>query len=233
MVKWILASNSPRRKQLLQVLGLDFSVLPAEIDEQAHPGEKPRDYVLRVAAEKARAAAGKTAGNSARNSARNCAGDALILAADTVVIDGETENEVILGKPAGPKEAEAMLRRLRGRTHQVYTALAMLHQADGRLLLDFCASGVTMRDYTDAEISEYIASGDPLDKAGAYAIQHRGFHPVSALSGCFTNVVGLPLCRVVAMMQSFDDRSAQNLPYPCLYPPAGSCSFLPETLEEA
>lgn len=180
----VLASNSPRRKQLLELGGWTFDTLAAEIDERALPGETPRNYVLRLAESKARQAA------------RWAPPEAVILAADTTVVDGED----ILGKPRDAEEAESMLHRLRGHTHQVYTALAALRPVDGALLLDCCSTDVSMRYTSDEEIRDYIATGDPLDKAGAYAIQHAGFHPVENLEGCFANVMGMPLCLVSRML---------------------------------
>ncbi|HXZ74508.1 MAG TPA: nucleoside triphosphate pyrophosphatase, partial [Streptosporangiaceae bacterium] len=160
--KLILASNSPRRRELLSLSGWAFSVQPAQVDESPLPGEKPGDYVLRLAQAKAREAA--AAGRAGR----------LVLAADTTVaLDGD-----LLGKPGDAAEAADMLRRLRGRSHQVYTGLAALTAPDGNLVTDLCVTAVPMRNYRDEEIEAYVASGDPLDKAGAYAIQHPGFHPV-------------------------------------------------------
>jgi septum formation protein len=107
------------------------------------------------------------------------------------------DGSVLLGKPADAAEAASMLERLRGRTHQVYTALALLDPTRGRLLTDLCVSQVPMRAYSADEMAAYIASGDPLDKAGAYAIQHSGFNPVVNFAGCFASVMGLPLCHLV------------------------------------
>jgi MAF protein len=134
--------------------------------------------------------------SKARQAARQASPEAVLLAADTTVVDGED----ILGKPVDAEEAESMLRRLRGRTHQVYTALAVLRPADGALLLDCCSTDVPMRYTSDEEIRAYVATGDPLDKAGAYAIQHAGFHPVENLEGCFANVMGMPLCLLSRML---------------------------------
>lgn len=179
----LLASNSPRRRQMLAWLDLPFSAQAMDVDESRLPGESPSQYVLRVAQTKALAAHAEAA---------ECA----ILAADTTVADGEQT----LGKPSGADEARAMLRQLRGRSHQVHTALVLL-LPDGRRLSDLCTTQVPMRAYTDAEIEAYIESGDPLDKAGAYAIQHPGFHPVENFSGCFASVMGLPLCHLVRTMR--------------------------------
>ena len=118
--------------------------------------------------------------------------DDIIIAADTTVVD---EGQ-ILGKPANAYEAESMLRRLRGREHQVFTALAVVRRSEGFLALDWCVTQVPMRTYSDEEMYAYIATGDPLDKAGAYAIQHPDFSPVANLEGCYANVMGLPLCHL-------------------------------------
>ena len=212
----ILASNSPRRKQLLALGGWSFTILAASIDEEPISGETPRDYVLRLAESKARATAALAPDG------------AVVLAADTTVVsDG-----VILGKPAGPEEAASMLRLLRGRTHEVFSGLAALRLSDGVLLADWCVTGVTMRVYTDEDISAYIATGDPLDKAGAYAIQHDGFHPVEKLTGCYTNVVGLPLCQVTRLLSQLGLDPDVHAPYACLYTQQEVCSISTDVLPE-
>lgn len=199
----VLASNSPRRKQLLNVGGWTFLVLPAEIDERTLPGENPLAYVLRLAESKARLVAGRAPA------------EALIVAADTTVVDRTELGEVILGKPADAVEAEAMLRRLRGRTHLVYTGLAVFRPSDGSLLTDWCATAVPMRAYTDAEMQAYIASGDPFDKAGAYAIQHPDFRPVENLDGCYANVMGLPLCHLTRTLGRLGIHPSVDVPAGC------------------
>ncbi len=184
----VLASNSPRRKQLLGLGGWNFTVSPAAIDETPFDAEAPAVYVARLAKGKVRKAA------------RQAPAEALVLAADTTVAvpapAAEHNADQILGKPGDTQEAEQMLRALRGRSHRVYTGLAVLRVADGRMMQDVCMSEVTMRDYSDEEMLAYIASGDPLDKAGAYAVQHAGFHPVEKLAGCYANVMGLPVCHL-------------------------------------
>jgi len=195
----VLASNSPRRRQLMALGGWTFTLIPAEIDESPLAREQPKEYVLRLAEGKARAVAEDTPI------------DALVIAADTTVVDGSE----ILGKPADARQAEVMLRRLRGRSHQVYTALAVLRPTDGRLLTDWCCTEVPMRDYTDEEMTTYIASGDPLDKAGAYAIQHDGFRPVERLWGCYANVMGLPLCHLVRTLKKIGVMPEGNIPQAC------------------
>ena len=211
----VLASNSPRRKQLLELGGWTFTIMPADIDERVLPGEAPHDYVLRLAEGKARGA------HSLFPT------DAVFLAADTAVIDGED----ILGKPADEAEAEAMLRRLRGHTHQVYTALAILDSASGQLLLDCCSTDVPMRDYSDEEIRAYISTGDPLDKAGAYAIQHTGFRPVENLEGCYANVMGMPLCHLSRMLSRLGIEPEKNVSLACQGVTNSMCAVYPQILE--
>jgi septum formation protein len=195
----LLASNSPRRKQLLALGGWQFTSVPADVDESILPGETPRDYVMRLAEAKARA------------SAQQAGADQVVVGSDTsVIIDGD-----ILGKPADFAEAESMLRRLRGRTHQVYTGIAVFRVADGRLATDLCITDVPMRDYSDDEIRDYVATGDPLDKAGAYAIQHPGFQPVARMEGCFSSVMGLPHCHLARLLKEFGLTPGADLPGNC------------------
>jgi len=185
----VLASNSPRRRELMAWLGLPFRTQAVAVDETPLPNEHPADYVARLARSKALQAAAQ------------CKGEAYILAADTTVaIADKGDKWDILGKPQDAQEAEQMLRRLRGRTHLVFTGLALLHQPTEALWSHVCASEVPMRNFSDEEMYAYIASGDPFDKAGAYAIQHAGFHPVENFSGCFANVMGLPLCHLARLL---------------------------------
>lgn len=193
--------------------GWSFTVLPAEIDESPLPEEDPVAYVLRLAESKAWAAAEKAPQ------------EAILIAADTTVAD----QGQILGKPADPMEAKAMLRRLRGRTHQVHTALAVLRVSDGSLRSEVCTTNVTMRSYAEVEIDDYVKSGDPLDKAGAYAIQHPGFHPVEGLKGCYTNVVGLPVCRLTQLLRDVGVPPGET-PFACLHTQQDECSITPEML---
>jgi septum formation protein len=196
---FILASNSPRRRQMLAWLNWPFEVRPANIDETPLPGEKAGDYTLRLAMGKAREA-GKTTSSGV-----------LILAADTTVSD----EWGLLGKPEDVEDARRMLMRLRGKSHQVCTAVAIFDPQTDQLLTELCTSLVPMRAYTDEEIEEYIRSGDPLDKAGAYAIQHAGFHPVENFSGCFACVMGLPLCHLERALRKLEVYPSIDVPNTC------------------
>ena len=195
----VLASNSPRRKDLIALGGWPFEVIVSDADESLRPSESPRDYVRRLAEVKARA-------SSVRADASQ-----VVLAADTTVVDGNA----ILGKPAGPSEAKRMLRQLRGRVHQVYTGIAVLRVLDGNLSTDVCVTDVPMRAYSDEEIEAYVATGDPLDKAGAYAIQHADFQPVASMSGCYASVMGLPLCHVTHLLREMDVQPSADVPVNC------------------
>jgi len=193
----ILASNSPRRRQLLGLIGLDFRVRPADVDETPLAAEPAQEYVRRLAASKARFVGLPPSP------------DSLVVAADTTVVDGNQ----ILGKPVDNEDAARILRQLKGRYHQVYTAVAVMWQ--GEVLVTCCSTDVPMRNYSDAEMQAYIESGDPLDKAGAYAIQNLGFHPVENLQGCYANVVGLPLCHLVNAIRKFAIDLAVDIPLVC------------------
>lgn len=195
----VLASNSPRRKDLLALGGWPFEIIVADVDETPRPNESPRDYVLRLAEEKARV------------SSRRADASQVVLAADTTVVDGNA----ILGKPADPSEAKRMLSQLRGRVHQVFTGIAALRVSDGHLMRDVCVTDVPMRAYSDAEIESYVATGDPLDKAGAYAIQHADFNPVASMSGCYASVMGLPLCHVTRLLVQMDVPARADIPVHC------------------
>ena len=193
----ILASNSPRRRQLLSLTGWRFTVSAADVDESLYANENPADYVLRLAETKARAI--------------DANAEQIVLAADTTVVDGLD----ILGKPRDKEEAMAMLKRLRGHTHQVYTGVALLRAKDELLLKDLCVTDVPMREYADEEIEAYVQTGDPLDKAGAYAIQHPEFKPVDQIAGCFASVMGLPVCHVIRLMRQMDLQPNTDFFVPC------------------
>jgi len=194
--------------------GWTFTLIPAVVDERPLPGEPPREYVLRLAEDKARTVAGRAPQ------------DMLVIAADTAVVDGAD----ILGKPDDEQQAESMLRRLRGRSHQVYTALAVLRLADDVLLTDLCQTEVPMRHCSDEEMAIYVASGDPFDKAGAYAIQHEGFRPVKHLSGCFANVMGLPLCHLARTLEKLGVPPERDVPTTCQAALQFDCRVYPQVL---
>ena len=185
-VALILASNSPRRKELLRQIGLDFSVDPADVDESVLPGESPEGYAVRVALDKARVAAARS-------------GTGIVIAADTIVV----LDEKILGKPAGPVDAERMLKLLSGNVHRVITGLAVMDAASGKALTRTSITRVWFRSLALKEIISYVATGEPLDKAGAYGIQERGALLVDKIEGCYFNVVGLPLSLLGEMLLSF------------------------------
>ncbi len=178
----VLASASPRRRELLARLGLPFRVVEPQVDEEGLEG-RPERVARRLAALKAAAV---DAGRS----------KATVLAADTLVVYRGN----LLGKPSDAAEAEAMLGLLRGRTHRVITAVAVLPSGRRRPIVDHAVTRVTMRRYRDAEIDAYIARGDPFDKAGAYAIQDERLAPVARFDGCYCNVVGLPLWTALRLL---------------------------------
>ncbi len=179
----VLASESQRRREIIQALDTAVEIVPSGVDERpAIPGEQAEDYVGSIASDKAGAVSAN--GHS----------EALVIGADTsVVLEGK-----ILGKPVDEVEARVMLTALRGRSHRVVTGVTV--SRDGAVATSVTSSDVEMRHYSDAEMEAYIASGEPFDKAGGYAIQDREFAPVSRLSGCYLNVVGFPLCEVVRLM---------------------------------
>lgn len=185
---------------------IPFETVPADIDESIQQGESPLQHVQRLAYQKAE----KIHGNY---------GDGkIILAADTIVID----KGCILGKPQDAAQAEEMLLALRGKIHQVATAIHII-DTDGNPLADICISNVKMRDYSMHEIRAYVATGDPLDKAGGYAIQSRSFHPVPVFNGCFASVMGFPFCHIERNLRKIDgynclpvaDICQKNLHYSC------------------
>jgi len=212
MKNFILASNSPRRKALFSLFGWPFEVIPADIDESRLPGEASEVYVCRLATEKASLVAEAHAG--------------MVIAADTIVVEGDE----LLGKPEDEEDASRMLKQLRGRTHQVYTGIAIFETETGKFYSDVCCTDVPMRDYSDAEIEAYIATGDPMDKAGAYAIQHEGFHPVENLSGCYASVMGLPLCHLSVGLRKFGLSIPKALPARCQDLLNYTCPYLSHVL---
>jgi MAF protein len=212
----------------MALAGWEFSVVPADVDETPAPGEDPAAYVRRLAAAKARASAAWITAQGLSSADA----PAIILAADTAVVDPVSPaggGLAILGKPAGPEEAVQMLRRLRGRVHQVFTAAAGLRldgaAAGWTVLTDVCIANVPMRPYSDEEIRRYVDSGDPLDKAGAYAIQHAGFHPVENFTGCTTAVMGLSLCHTAHLLEQLGGPPGNEKARQCLHTKACIVDF--------
>ena len=198
----VLASSSPRRAELLQAAGLPFVVRVAPVDETQHAGEAPDAYVRRLAVAKARAAA--------------AAPHELVLGADTVVVAGAGSRLVCLGKPADAADAAAMLRQLAGCTHDVLTGVALV-RAGEPVAVDVAATRVTFAPMTDSDVAWYVATTEPYDKAGGYAVQDTVFAPVERLDGCYLNVVGLPLCAVAAGLASVGLDVEQVGSPPCRY----------------
>lgn len=177
----VLASQSPRRRELLGCAGIPFVVRPASVDESRIGEEDPGEHVCRLAREKAQSVA--------------CAPDEIVLGADTVVvIDGE-----VLGKPSDREHAARMLRQLSGRSHEVVTGICL--RASNRLIVDKESTRVRFVKLPEAEIAAYVASGEPMDKAGAYAIQGQASRFVDRIEGCYFNVVGLPVAMVWRHLQ--------------------------------
>ena len=180
----ILASKSPRRQELLKLLGVDFTIHTADIDETMDPDLPPEREVARVGAEKAKAVAA------------SCGADDIIIAADTiVVVDGQ-----ILGKPKSEADAVRMLNLLSGRRHEVMTGLTVLH--GGSIQSRVVRTGIEFRALSDREIDAYVATGEPMDKAGAYGIQGRASIFVRHLDGDYFCVMGLPLCPLAEMLRA-------------------------------
>lgn len=182
----ILASQSPRRQELLKLLGVEFTVQTADIDETMNPNLPPEQEVLRVSAEKARAVAA------------SCTEENLVIAADTiVVVDGE-----ILGKPKDAADAMRMLGLLSGRQHEVMTGMTV--QKGNCVCSRVERTGITFRALTHREMENYVKTGEPMDKAGAYGIQGRASIFVEHLDGDYFCVMGLPVCALTQMLRDFD-----------------------------
>lgn len=185
----ILASASPRRRELLRQAGFEFEVDAADVDETQRVGEDAEDYVRRLAEEKASAVFAR------RGAEDSDSRPLVVLGADTsVVCDGE-----VLGKPADARDAERMLRRLSGRAHRVLTGVAVATRAG--VVNDVVTTEVTFLEIAEGEIEAYCATGEPLDKAGAYGIQGYAARWVPRIDGCYFNVMGLPIARVVGLIE--------------------------------
>ena len=186
-VSLVLASASPRRQELLRAVGLEFSVVPADVDETRRPEEKPVDYVERVARDKATAVVAKLG--------IGAAGDVVVLAADTTVhVDGD-----VLGKPVDDEDAERMLRLLSGRTHQVHTAVVAWRISGLDMIT--VTTDVTFVDLDDETLDWYLSTGEYRDKAGAYGMQGAAGALVERVDGSPTNVIGLPLAETVVLLR--------------------------------
>ncbi len=201
-----LASQSPRRRQLLEQAGFSLAIAPADIDETRRAGETPTQLVERLACEKAEAT---------RKSLEGSATEDILLAADTIVW---TEDGDVLGKPVDEKTARSMLRELSGKTHHVSTGVCLMHldkRAEALGSRSFVeTTRVSFFNLTDEQIDAYVASGEPLDKAGAYGIQGRGRLLASGIEGDWANVVGLPVARVVRELETL--LGTQGLVASCL-----------------
>jgi len=181
----ILASGSPRRRELLGRICAHFTVVPSGLEERLDGPPTP-EVVAALALEKARSVAALVS-------------EGVVVGADTVVVvDGEA-----LGKPAGADDARVMLRRLRGRTHEVITGVAVVDAATGRAASTAVVTAVNMRDVADDVIDAYVVGGEPFDKAGAYAIQEGGAALVAGIAGSYSNVVGLPLAATARLLSEF------------------------------
>ncbi len=205
----ILGSSSPRRRELLTELGLPFEVIPSNAPEEQLEGESAEEMVRRLSVDKATVvAAGQTEG--------------YVIGADsTVVLDGKS-----FGKPGDADDARAMLRELWGTRHQVSTGLTVLNVATARRVTDHMTADIQMREFTDEEMEQSIATGVPMDKAGAYAIQDRDFEPARVISGCYSNVVGLPLCRLAEMLRELGYPFPADLKPPVANECLGPCPFV-------
>lgn len=211
MTEFILASQSPRRQMLLRNLLDRFIVVESDVEESDLPGEEPSQYVLRLATEKAQSVEKKLKESSIE--------DVIIIAADTIVLD----DDKLLGKPEDARDARKILDRLNGKTHQVLSGITVYKPSVQILNTQVVCSDVPMRDYDDQEIREYINSGDPFDKAGAYAIQNDSFNPAPEFADCYANVMGLPLCHLALLLaetgmdldRSVADRCQNSINYQC------------------
>ncbi|MCD6582244.1 MAG: septum formation inhibitor Maf [Desulfuromusa sp.] len=182
----ILASASPRRRELLQQIGLKFQVIPSQAEEHILAGETPEEHVVRLSLDKATEVANRD----------NISGRWFI-GSDTIVL---CDNQ-ILGKPQDEAHAAAMLKQLSGREHQVLSGYAVIDRQTGEQRTEAVSTKVWFRQLTETEITGYIATGEPADKAGAYAIQGLGICFVARIEGSYTNVVGLPLCKLTLAMK--------------------------------
>ncbi|MBC7262929.1 MAG: septum formation protein Maf [Chloroflexi bacterium] len=212
-VKLTLASASPRRRELLAALGLAFTLFPAEVEENNDADIPAKALALSLSARKAqKAACGMR--------------DGIVIAADTIVLlAGE-----VLGKPRDADEATKMLHRLRGCSHMVFSGLTLVDVDNRRQWSDVVETEVWMRSYSDEEIAAYVASGDPLDKAGAYAIQYAEFRPVAGVRGCYANVMGLPICHLYRALRAWDVEVPVRPMEACPWARVSGCTYATEVI---
>ena len=215
-VKIILASASPRRQKMLSWIVPEFESMPADIDETPYPGELPVPYCRRMALGKALHCAGSLTEGS------------FVIGSDTTVYI----NHQILGKPRDEDHAEEMLKLLNGKDHLVCTAVAMGYQENGKLKIQqtVCETVVRFREMSREEIMDYIASGDPMGKAGAYAIQNHEFHPVESIRGCYASVVGFPLCHIGNLFHRFGYDTFPQIRSACNAGTKYQCNYVPSII---
>lgn len=194
----VLASASPRRKQLLEQMGLEFSVIASKVAETVASGLSPGAVAESLAGQKARDVA-------------NSLSSGLVIGADTIVVQQDQKGYAILGKPEDSIQAAEMLKGLSGSTHQVITGIALVDVETGKELLQHQVTTVNFRELEAEEITAYVATGEPLDKAGAYGIQGLGALFVTGIEGCYFNVVGLPLARLGMMLKEFGISVLRNI----------------------
>lgn len=183
----ILASASPRRQELLRFVGLKFKTIPAHLNEDYIEGESPREHVKRLSQDKAIAIAKKYP-------------NAVVLGADTIVVIDKS----ILGKPENKYQARKMLRKLSGREHKVYTGFTIAQEASKICYTNVVLSAVKFKKISPQELEWYVASDEPYDKAGGYAVQGRGAYFIQSIRGSYTNVIGLPLCEVLETLKKLE-----------------------------
>ncbi len=217
VIQIVLASGSPRRSELLGSLGLHFDIIVSDVDENPHDCEVPEALALRLAESKACVVSQEYH-------------ESVIIAADTLVVI----DNAVLGKPADEAQAVEMLQRLRGREHLVHTGLAVICQVRGIANIQLATTPVQMREYTNAEIFQYVATGNPMDKAGAYAIQSNAFQPVESIQQCYANVMGLPLCHLYNALASLELDIPVHPLQACPYAlQKGGCEWSAAILEQA
>jgi MAF protein len=195
-----LASNSPRRREMFGWVDWKLNFVSANVDESQYENELPENHVRRLAIEKCK-------------SLINIPSTDFVIAADTIVV----LDHMILGKPANTEHAYQTLVNLRGRSHWVMTSVAVRQGDQENPSHEICKTEVKMRDYSDSEIIHYIESGDPMDKAGAYAIQNKDFHPVIDFGGCMASVMGMPLCHLERTLRKFSNYQETDWPKICQF----------------